>query len=363
MFFVMLSLTAALLCLRSPERWNSWLLLGIAAGLSMQSKYTALLPIAAALLYLLFNDRRHWYRPVLAGVVALLVISPLLYWNYQRNWLSFVFQFSHGVLPDDRPWYLNVGDFFGGQLIVATPLLAPLFIWAGLRSFRASPGHRLFAIASLVTLAFFALTSFRHKVEANWPTLAWVPLVVLLASLLPTIAASPRLLSYSKASLALAAVFAFVLALPPSLLSRINKHSPLDKVGGWELLATNIDRATGGIPPICLNYQDASLLSFYSPGQRSARSLRFKESRRSQYDQLPLPNLANGFALIARRAFRPGEVFRLYQGSRAFEVEIVSIQRCSAKVDDLTLRVRYAAICRLAGRDATPRPAYTTPTP
>jgi len=39
----------------------------------------------------------------LAAVVALIIFSPVIYWNWQHEWVSFKFQFSHGWLAKIAP--------------------------------------------------------------------------------------------------------------------------------------------------------------------------------------------------------------------------------------------------------------------
>ena len=84
------------------SRW-AWLGMGIAFGLGMLSKYTlALLGIAALVFVILDPIARQWMKrphPYLAVILALLVFSPVIIWNYENDWASFAFQ-STRVLAD-----------------------------------------------------------------------------------------------------------------------------------------------------------------------------------------------------------------------------------------------------------------------
>ena len=357
LFFALLTLVAALLCLNRPENWASWWLLGLAAGLAMLSKYTALLPVAAILTFLLIHSPRRWYKPVLAGVIAIVVISPMLYWNYERDWLSFAFQLSHGTSPDGRAWYVNFGDFIAAQAIVANPLLMPLLVYCGVRILirPATAGHRLLAVAGLVTLFGFAATSLLHKVEANWPTLTWIPLIVLLVTVLPS--ASARLSRYTRIAIIVAGISTFVLMLPPSLLARLNKHSPLNQVDGWGPLAQGIRSKTTTLPIICTRYQDASLFAFYISGQPDIRVLRMPNDRISHYDQLPLPELGQGFTLVTDHALRPGPLTLVQQDNR-FEVEVLSVDHLALDIGGRQMRGCFFGVCTTAQRDATTQRGY-----
>jgi 4-amino-4-deoxy-L-arabinose transferase-like glycosyltransferase len=91
-------LGAALCLMRALERdalvW--WVGAGVCAGLALFSKYSAVLTIAGAALFLLSSrEHRRWLArpgPWLAAGVALLVFAPVLIWNAQHGWASFAFQ-------------------------------------------------------------------------------------------------------------------------------------------------------------------------------------------------------------------------------------------------------------------------------
>jgi len=80
-----------------------WLLAGVCAGLAMLSKYHGALLFAGAGLFVLASPRqRFWLAtpwPWLAALVAALIFSPVLIWNAQHEWVSFVFQSGRGGAP------------------------------------------------------------------------------------------------------------------------------------------------------------------------------------------------------------------------------------------------------------------------
>ena len=73
-----------------------WALFGVYAGLALLSKYHALFFLAGVGLFMLTSARqRRWLAtpwPWLAGFVAALLFSPVLIWNAQHHWVSFLFQ-------------------------------------------------------------------------------------------------------------------------------------------------------------------------------------------------------------------------------------------------------------------------------
>jgi 4-amino-4-deoxy-L-arabinose transferase-like glycosyltransferase len=91
-------LGAALCLVRALERGSVmfWLGTGVCAGLALLSKYSAVLTIGGALIYLLTSrTHRYWLatpKPWLAALIALLMFSPVLVWNATHGWVSFAFQ-------------------------------------------------------------------------------------------------------------------------------------------------------------------------------------------------------------------------------------------------------------------------------
>ncbi|MBE9568456.1 MAG: glycosyltransferase family 39 protein, partial [Proteobacteria bacterium] len=72
---------------------RAWYGVGLAMGIGMLSKYTISLLAPAALLFIIIDPkaRRHLLRkePYIAVVIAILVFSPVIYWNATNDWASF----------------------------------------------------------------------------------------------------------------------------------------------------------------------------------------------------------------------------------------------------------------------------------
>jgi hypothetical protein len=99
-----LSLGLMLMALRwlSKEHFSvsDWVFTGILLGLSGLSKYTAAFSAFALLLVFLSSPRKNWINTAgfwLAAIIALFCISPVLYWNWTNDWISFKYQIAHGA--------------------------------------------------------------------------------------------------------------------------------------------------------------------------------------------------------------------------------------------------------------------------
>src|SRR5262249_31797855 len=95
LFFWMLTLSFVWRAVEE-RRSGFWLAGGVALGAGMLSKYTAAFLVPSTFLYLLSSKRdRHWLMtpwPYLAGVCSLLIFTPVIYWNWTHEWVSFRMQ-------------------------------------------------------------------------------------------------------------------------------------------------------------------------------------------------------------------------------------------------------------------------------
>ena len=103
---------------------GDWLLTGALLGLAGLSKYTAIFTAIALLLVFVVTRRKPSIGKIgfwLALLLALLFISPVLYWNWLNDWISFKYQIAHG---SGGEWsWRRLGAFLGIQIVVFGPLL------------------------------------------------------------------------------------------------------------------------------------------------------------------------------------------------------------------------------------------------
>ncbi len=72
---------------------NKLLLLGLTIGLGMISKYTSVFLWIGVIGYIIFNDKR-WLKQsylYISLIISLLVLFPVIYWNYSNDFISFGF--------------------------------------------------------------------------------------------------------------------------------------------------------------------------------------------------------------------------------------------------------------------------------
>ena len=145
------ALLGAALCLMHAlaERdrvWPSfawWLGAGICAGLALLSKYSAMLTIGGAFVFLLTSraHRRFLARPepYVAVLVAFALFSPVVFWNATHGWASFAFQSARAGAARFRPW-MPLATLAGEALFILPWIWAPLMV-AFVAATRRGPSH------------------------------------------------------------------------------------------------------------------------------------------------------------------------------------------------------------------------------
>ena len=160
----------------------------ISLGLTCLAKYTGVLLIIELLAYLaLSNTHRkefkniHWY---FAAVVGLIILGPILVWNWQHDFISLAFQYHHGVAQEKIFHFKRMFSFILLQLIATNPIfLIAIFYYLGRNWKNIIRNDRLLylALPFLGTFFFFFYESLYAHSNINWPLCAYVSASILLA--------------------------------------------------------------------------------------------------------------------------------------------------------------------------------------
>lgn len=171
----------------SREKNRYRYLAGFCLGLTLLAKYPGVLVGMSLFLFMLFSHYRsqlkniNWY---LAVLLALLVFSPVIIWNYQQHWASFTFQYSHGVASSKHFQLDLMGSFIGSQLGVANPIFLIAVLYYSIRYFKTIWCNKKLLYVALpfwVTFFFFFYQGLFQYAEANWAAPAYISAAVLLA--------------------------------------------------------------------------------------------------------------------------------------------------------------------------------------
>jgi 4-amino-4-deoxy-L-arabinose transferase-like glycosyltransferase len=294
-----------------------WLVAGAAAGLALDSKYTAaLLGVAIFLWLLALPSGRAWLRrpwPWAAAGLALLMFLPVVLWNASHGWASFARQ--GGRVADWTPG--RAGQFlvelFAGQVGLATPVIALLFgagIWLAMR--RAAlgagiwgdhgPAWALLAALTVIPGAVFVEHALGDRVQANWLSVLYPAAAIAAAGLAGR---WRRLLRPGIALGLLLTLLVWVQAALAPLALPVRLDPTLMRLGGWNALATAIDaagRRQGAMFVASDNYGHAALLARLLPAEMPVVGV---EARWALFD-LPdgRPVIAGRPGLLVRSARR-----------------------------------------------------------
>jgi len=230
-------------------RW--WYFAGAALGLGLVSKYTAILIAPGIFLYVLFSkNQRYWLKtihPYAALIVALLCFTPVLVWNYQHDWASFMFQSSRRFSEMKRLRLDYFGQLIGTQLTMLTPYQFFLFIggwlfagWKGLK--QKEEKYALLFWLSLPVYFVFTISSFRSLVKPNWLAPAYLTSVVSACAWIFTEKTKPALFfkKFLKPGLIFGLIIViFIHLLPVFPIMPIRRG---DTWTGWKELAGRMEK-------------------------------------------------------------------------------------------------------------------------
>jgi hypothetical protein len=111
----------------SRKTWLLWLAVGIIMGFATLSKYHVLFLFAGVFMFVVTNkSQRHWLRhpgPYLAILITIVMAFPVLWWNANNGWVSFIFQGSRAGANGEH-FKLHFDWFFrsiGGQAAFLLP--------------------------------------------------------------------------------------------------------------------------------------------------------------------------------------------------------------------------------------------------
>jgi 4-amino-4-deoxy-L-arabinose transferase-like glycosyltransferase len=334
-FFVVLTMWALARVRRDP-RW--WLLVGLGAGLAMDSKYTAVLFVLGIPVWLLWSPevrgsfRQRWLWA--GGMVAVASFLPVVAWNAEHGWASFLKQGGRTGEwhPEEAARYL--GELIVSQFALATPAVFLLFAAgvgvAARRGWRRHFAWSLLAAVILPGLVVFVQHALGDRVQGNWPAVLYPPIALAAA------AATGGRWWRSAATLGFAVtglVYVQAAAAPLPLPRRFDPT--LIRLAGWDGLAREADgmRRQAGVSYVAAeDYGLASLLAWWAPAGTEVVGaeprwtlfevpratagpglLLISERRREAPDAAVWKDVAFAGRLVRERGGVEAEAFRVYR--------------------------------------------------
>lgn len=237
-----------------------WWWAGVAGGGALLSKYYAVMLGVSVLLFLvLVPGYRVWLRrwePWAALGVAMALFSPVILWNEQHEWASFLFQSTRTAGPAAGRTWLHVGEFWMFQLAVLTPLgfaLLGLAAWRSLwRGWRGEAAAWSFVLAfGWPVFCLFAAASLKTNIHVNWTAPAFLALAMGGAALwAEAIQSGSARRRWWWVGLGMAGVVLVVAALVVghwTLATGKPRVFASSRAGGWKKLASRVDEVVAEV--------------------------------------------------------------------------------------------------------------------
>jgi hypothetical protein len=248
------------------EPWRP-LALGAVVGVAFLAKYTAILAVPVAVLYVTGSEgtRRWLRRPAFyaAGLVALVITTPVIVWNARHHWPSMQLHLSErmghaaGETLAGALWRVASAQLLFFQPIVL-PALVALLGYALLRS-RRDERYRFLATASLPVLAFLLTMMVRAgDSEPHWTMVGYLPLVLAAAGVLDESRGLAQRLARGvfRAALVLSASVAVLYAVhmrSPALAKALPSYDPrvdpFAETLGWDRVSTAVASSAARLGP------------------------------------------------------------------------------------------------------------------
>ncbi len=287
-----------------------WLLLGIFIGAGFMAKYTIIFAGLGAILYFALSRRRiHWFAtpwPYLSVLIAIITALPVILWNYQHDWASFIFQTGRragemNMLRLDF-FFGYVGTIIGIYGIIPIPLLFTGF-WNSVKRFVLGnfSNHDLIACFSAPLLIFLLPISLKSWVKMNWTAPAFIGIYIAAAYLYSCKSDKSRFIKFagklSIGFLLLTFIAVHILILYPGAY-----FGKGDFFVGWEKLADKVETVRSVMPDpyfICgYEYKTASELAFHLKDHPETVSNNIIGRPGLQYDYWCDPDTLAGYNAI-----------------------------------------------------------------
>lgn len=160
-------------------------LTGITLGFMMLSKYTAILFVFVLLVFIVFKKREMFLKLnfYLAILLATIVVSPMILWNFENDWISFSFQLGHGTTDSFEIYPHLFFDFLAGQFGIFSPVFAGILFFFLIKDKFYYKDDKLFflSLSTAFIILFFLYKSLYTRMALNYSAPAYISGAILTA--------------------------------------------------------------------------------------------------------------------------------------------------------------------------------------
>ncbi len=265
----------------------AWYQAGAAIGLGLLAKLTMALLPAAVLVWLLWDEtaRQKLRSPHLWGgaLLALLLISPLILWNLQNDWVMFRHEQHRFTAVALAP--VSLALFVLGQLLAMSPLVAMLAARLVYRR-PTLPAQALLWGVSCLLGVFFLLRTQVGETQVNWAAPIYLGWIVLFAGGIAR--QTPVYRRWLTSGMVLSALLLAAVFFPAVFVLPADSIASLRSVSGWRQQMQQLHRQAPAVDfLLTTSYPLAAELAFYWPERLPVYVVGDARRRYNQHDLWP----------------------------------------------------------------------------
>ena len=258
------------------QSWKNTFLLALSMALMFYSKYHGILLVAFTVISNL--NLLRVFKFYIAVIITTLLFLPHIYWQYAHGFPSLQYHLVERNAPSFDFSYTT--EYILGQLLLFGPLAGWLILYYAFFCPIQSAFERAMKFSVIGVLAFFLLSTYKGRVEANWTVMIFTPVLVLAHQSVFRRRRSLTLLKWF-AGITLVIVAVARVYLVWDFLPGVDIRPEIHNNRSWALA---LQEKAAGKPVVFLDsYQLPSKYMFYSDNGVSY-SVNSRYSRRSQYN-------------------------------------------------------------------------------
>ncbi|MCG8698244.1 MAG: hypothetical protein MI922_09340, partial [Bacteroidales bacterium] len=213
-------------------------------------------------------------------------------WQINNNFPTFEYHLVSRSMPYT---ILHTLNYIGSQYLLAGPLIAVILFYHAIKRKAADKFELVLKYNFIGFFVFFLLATFKGRVEAHWPTIGFIPLLILSFS---GILKSPKAVKWIRAC--------FIPGFLASLFFRLAVITPIfpaesgifREFHNWDVWAKEIKELADDRTVVFANtFQRPAKYSFYNNGE-FAHSVNNVYYRKNQYDVWPFEDSVRGKKVI-----------------------------------------------------------------
>ena len=345
---------ALLLFLKAQESnsWRCWILAGVVGGLGLLSKYTFILFPAGFLLYALISkdgrtlltNIRFWF----ACILAISILMPNLWWNYQHDFISFQHTAEIAQQAENSYSLARLLEFLSTQFVVFGPIAMVLLMIA---MFSANKGTKLLWSLFVPIFVVISIQALSARANINWGAPAYVTGVLIAA-----FAASQMRLGKALVTLALLVNLILMVGFYhyPYIQNKLEivptqNNNPYTRISGWFELAKAIEPELERYPDLYIASESRKVLAYFGyyrePKNLNGRALDIDGHIISQYElKYPIEANSKESYLFVSEHFTSDHLAKYFVNAEPLKTVSVRV------TEDLTRTIHLTLVSKLRAK-------------